>query len=95
MASTPEFAMRIAKAVLLPEEGAGKMTIIIRRPYAFLEKELRNAFKEQEDVKVILDRRNGKQGKRREAAAKERRGANRRRPKEELVEVVISLDQKS
>lgn len=90
MTFMPEFTMRIAKKAHLSEEGPGVTSIIIRRPYARLEKELRSAFKEQEDVKVALDRRYGERRKRRQPVAIERRRADRRRPKDELVEVVIS-----
>jgi len=82
--------MRIAKKAYLPEEGAGIMTIVVRQPYARLEKELCSAFKGQEDVRVILDRRCGERRKRPKAVAIECRKADRRRPKEELVEVAIS-----
>ena len=66
------------------------MTIVVQRPYARLEKELRSAFKGQEDIKVILDNRYLERRKSRQAVAINRRKAGRRRPKEELVEVVIS-----
>ncbi len=82
--------MRIAKKDSLPEESAGMMTIVIQRPYARLEKELRSAFKGQEDVKVILDKRSGERRKRLQDIEKDRRKDDRRRPKEELVEVAIS-----
>lgn len=86
----PVFQMRIAKKACLPEEGAGIMTIVVQQTYAHLEKELRSAFKEQEDIRVILDRRHGERRKRPKAVAIDRRKADCRRPKEELVEVVIS-----
>ena len=82
--------MKIAKKAHMPEEGAGIMTVVIMRPYAHLEKELRSAFMGQEDVKVILDRRCGERRKERQATATERRMAGRRRPKEELIEVVFA-----
>ncbi len=66
------------------------MTIVVMRPYARLEKELRSTFKGQEDVKVILDKRSGERRERLQAVSKDRRMADRRRPKEELVEVAIS-----
>ena len=66
------------------------MSIVIRQPYAHLEKELRRAFKGQEDVKVIVDKRNGERRTSRQPLELERRRADRRTPKEELVEVVIS-----
>jgi hypothetical protein len=82
--------MRIAKKAHLSEEEAGIMTIVVQQPYAHLERELRRAFKGQEDVKVILDRRSGEQRKRRQAVGGERRKSDRRYPKEEIVEVVVS-----
>ncbi len=85
-----DFLMRIAKKAHLSVEGAGIMTIVIKQPYAHLEKELQSAFKEQEDVNVILDRRYGERRKKERAVAIERRKAGRRRPNKELVEVVIS-----
>jgi predicted GIY-YIG superfamily endonuclease len=88
--SPPNFQIRIAKKTRVPEEGGSVMSIIIGRLYPHLEKELNSAFKGQEDVKIILDRRYGERRKRSQAFAKERRKATRRRPKEELVEVVIS-----
>ncbi len=82
--------MRIAKKDSLPEESAGMMTIVIQRPYARLEKELRSAFKGEDDVKIILDKRSGERRKRLQAVSKDRRMADQRRPKEELIEVAIS-----
>ena len=90
MSFPPKFTMRIAKKAQLSEEEAGIMTIVVQRPYAHLEKELRRAFKGQEDVKVILDRRHGERRKRPQAVAAERRKADQRRPTEEIVEVVVS-----
>ena len=90
MSSMPGFLMRIAKASFPPEQGVGMMSIVIRRPYAFLEKELRSTFEGQEDVKVIVDRRYGERRTSQQMVALERRCADRRRPKEELVEVVLS-----
>ncbi len=66
------------------------MTIVVMRPYAHIEKELRNAFKGEEDVKVIVDKRNGERRKNTKAVGAERRKDDRRRPKEELAEVAIS-----
>ena len=82
--------MRIAKKDSLPEESAGMMTVVVMRPYARLEKELRSAFKGEDDVKIILDKRSGERRKRLQAVSKDRRKDDRRRPKEEIVEVAIS-----
>jgi len=90
MSSAPEFVLKIAKATSPPEQGPGMMSIIIRRPYAYLEKELHSTFEGQEDVKVSVDRRYGERRTRTQPVELECRRANRRRPKEELVEVLLS-----
>jgi len=90
MSALPGFLLRIAKAVSPPEQAAGVMYIIIRQPYAYLEKELRSTFEGQEDVKVIVDRRYGQRRTSQQPVALEFRRADRRRPKEELVEVLLS-----
>lgn len=86
----PKFSMKIAKKSLSSEESEIKSIVVIQQPFAHLEKELRTAFKGQEDVKVILDRRYGERRKRPKAITVDRRKADRRYPKEQLVELVIS-----
>jgi len=87
MSEFPGFLMKIAKAT---SSGAGMMSIIIQRRYAHLEKELCSTFEGQEDVKVIVDRRYGERRTRTQLVELERRHADRRGPKEELVEVSLS-----
>jgi hypothetical protein len=82
--------MRTAKASSPPEPGAGMMSIIIRRPYACLKKGLCSTFKGQEDVTVIVDRRYGERRTGTQPVESERRRADQRGPKEELVEVSLS-----
>ncbi len=90
MNSLPGFVLKIAKATSPPEEGPGMMSIIIRRPYVYLKKELHGTFEGQEDVKVIVDRRYGERRTRTQPVELECRRADRRRPKEELVQVSLS-----
>ncbi len=86
-----DFQVKISKEVHSLKKGLGiKSVIVIRQPYAHLEKELRAVFKGQDDVKVILDRRYGERRKRMKAVAADRRKSDQRTPKEDLVEVVIS-----
>ena len=59
MTALPEFLLAIATRTSPPEQGAGAMTIIVQRPYARLEKELRSTFAGQKGVTVIVDRRCG------------------------------------
>ena len=82
--------MKINKKESLSEQIAGAMIIVIQKPYARLEKELRNTFKGDDDVKVIVDRRAEERRKGTKEVAADRRMAERRQPKEELVEVAIS-----
>jgi hypothetical protein len=86
----PGFIMTIAQATSPPGQGYEVMSIIIRRPYAFLEKELRKAFKGQKDIKVIVDGRYGERRTEAQPITSERRCTERRRPNEELLEVVLS-----
>jgi len=90
MTTLPGFLLTMAKAAPSPEKGAGVMSVIIRRPYVFLEKELRSAFKGQEDVKVIVDRRYAERRAGIQPVRLERRHFDRRGYKEELIEVVLS-----
>ena len=86
----PKFSLRIAKKSLSSGESEIKSTIVIQQAYAHLEKELCAVFKGQEDVKVILDRRYGERRERRKAITVDRRKSERRDPKEELAELIIS-----
>ncbi len=90
MSQLPDFLFKIVRETPRPEEGRGKMLIIIRQPYAYLEAELRAAFEGQEDVRVIVDRRTRDRRTMHQPVEQERRKAKVRRPKEEILGVVIS-----
>ncbi len=90
MSFLPKFLLKIAKAVPTSEEKAGIMSIIIQRPYFQLEMELHSVFKGEKDVKIIVDRRFDERRTSQQAIEVERRHADQRQPKEELVEVIIS-----
>jgi len=90
MSLLPKFLLKIVKAVPTPEEEAGIMSIIIQRPYSHLEKELRTVFKGERDVKILVDRRFGERRTTQQAVEVERRHAEQRQPKEELIKAVIS-----
>lgn len=90
----PVVLFRIVKAAPRPDGKTGTMSIIIRQPYAHLADDLRRIFEGREDVHVMMDRRhtNRRTSRQQEPLEPrlERRRADRRRPREELVEVVIS-----
>jgi len=84
------FLLRILKSFTVSGKEAGKMSIIVLRPYAYLAAELQRVFKGQEDVEVKVDSRYGERRMKKESFLHERRQADRRSTKETLVEVVIS-----
>jgi len=63
--------------------------LVIRRPYAHLEDEVRRVFGGREDIKVVVDRRSGERRATGDPTAVmvERRRADRRRAKEERAQV--------
>src|SRR2546427_13019557 len=71
-------------------ERGGMTYIVIRRPYAHLEDEVRRVFAGREDVKVIVDRRSGERRATQQPVKVDQRRADRRRAREELVEVLIA-----
>ncbi len=91
MGSLVGFQLRITKATASAGQGSGTMCIIIRRPYAHLGEEIRRTFKGQKDVRVVVDRRYGERRLGQQPVVVERRRADRRKSKEQLVEVVISV----
>ena len=91
MSSLPGFLLRISKATSPLHQGIGTMTIIVQRPYAHLEKELRTTFEGQEGVNVIVDRRYEERRLTEQSVAVERRRADRRSEGEELIRVLLSV----
>lgn len=70
-------------------ENPGKVCIIVPRARAYLADLLVKAFEGRDDVEIIVDRRQGERRTRKVAVAVERRWAERRRTKEEVIEVVV------
>ena len=89
MTSLPDFLLSIAKAAVPPEKHPGSICIIIKRPYTHLEDELRRTFEGQEDVKIVVDRRYEERRVGRQPVSEDRRGADRRKKKDPLVEAII------
>ena len=89
MSYLPRLLFNICKETVTPEQGAGAMSIIIKRPYAYLKEQLRRTFEREEDVNVIVDRRYRERRASEESFAAERRRVHRRRLKEQLVEVIL------
>jgi hypothetical protein len=85
----PMFLIRILGATPRLQGNPGRVYLVIRQPHAYLEEGLRQAFEGHEGVKVIVDRRSGERRASSQPVAVERRGTDRRRPTEELLQVVI------
>jgi hypothetical protein len=84
----PRLLLKILRANPVLGENRLMTYIVIRRPYAHLEVELR-AFEEQGDIKVMVDKRHGERRIQGQRSPVERRAADRRRAAEELLDVVI------
>jgi hypothetical protein len=91
-----DFIPAFALSVLALAEGSGqsraRMRMIVRRPYAYLESRLRKAFEGRVDVEIFVDRRRGERRAGARPIQEERRRAERRMTKEEVVEIVIEGD---
>lgn len=70
-------------------DNPGKVRIIVPRARAYLADLIAKAFESREDVEIIVDRRYGERRTRNVAVAVQRRWKERRRPKEEVIEVVV------
>lgn len=90
MPSLPVFLVKILRATARSGGTPPGMCIVIRRPYADLEQELRHAFEGQDDVQILVDRRHGERRRRPDAVDLDRRRAERRKPADEIVEVTFS-----
>lgn len=89
------FVLRIAETMGEPAISSAKMLLVLMRPYAHLEGEMRKEFDGLDDVEVIVDRRFGERrvGERRKGGpplASERRLADRRQEKEEVLHIILS-----
>lgn len=85
------FQCRILKS--LTQKGPGQTTIIVRRRFENLANEFRTIFSGQPDVNVIVDRRNCRDFKKNASGAKVPPvHGERRKLKERLVDIVISIE---
>jgi hypothetical protein len=88
----PVFVVSILAATGGSARNPAMMRLIVRRAYAHLEERLRRAFEERHDVEVVTDRRHGERRVSARPVAMERRQADRRTPKDEIMQVVIEGD---
>jgi len=91
MSTLDGFLLKILKSTPISEKEAGQMNLIVRRPYDYLTTNFLRVFNGKEDVKVKVESRYGQRRTKKEPVSCERRQAERRRKKETLVEVVISI----
>ena len=88
----PAFVLRMLSVTEGLRHNPGRLLLIVRRPYAQLEDRLRRAFEGRDDIVVIADRRRGERRASARPVQDERRRAERRSRKEEILEVVIEGD---
>mgnify|MGYP003575117377 FL=1 len=85
----PTLVARVFSATEGLQHNPGRMILIVRRPYAHIEAHLRSAFEGRHDIVIIGDRRHRVRRMPAGAVRDERRRAERRLRKEEVLEVVI------
>jgi hypothetical protein len=84
-----ELMVRMLKSTASAADVVGEMLIVINRPFASLLEGLSDTFSGQKDVQIILDRRTEERRKRRDPFPSDRRKADRRESKPELLEVIF------
>ena len=87
--SLPAFVIRMVSVTAGLRHNPGRMLLIVRRPYGHLEERLRRVFEGRDDIVVIPDRRSSDRRARGRPVQDERRRAERRSRKEEMLEVVF------
>jgi len=87
--SIPAFVMRMFTVTEGLRHNPGRMLLIVRRPYGHLEERLRRVFEGRDDIVVIPDRRRSDRRTSARPVQDERRRAERRSRKEEMLEVVF------
>jgi hypothetical protein len=86
------FVLSIARPGAQGEaEEPEKMLIIVRKRYDHFLKDLNEAFSGQQGVRILVDRRRGQRRKVERPVSLERRKADRRKHKEELLEVILPV----
>jgi hypothetical protein len=89
MGISPSFLLSVTKESSQTQPETPEMLIIIRRRYAHLEKELIQTFSGKKGVRVLVDRRQGERRREKRPFSHERRNSDRRKPKEELLKVIL------
>jgi hypothetical protein len=89
MEAAPGVLLTVLGAALPPEDTRRRMYVVLRRPYAYLQDPLQRAFEGQEDIQVMVDRRQRERRQVSQPAPSDRRRADRRAPTEELLQIVI------
>ena len=87
--SIPAFVVRMLSVTEGLRHNPGRMLLIVRRPYGHLEERLRRVFEGRDDIVVIPDRRSSNRRASARPVQDERRRADRRSRKEEMLEVVF------
>lgn len=87
--SIPAFVLRMLSVTEGLKHNPGRMLLIVRQPYGHLEERLRRVFEGRDDIVVIPDRRSSNRRASARPVQDERRRAERRSRKEEMLEVVF------
>ena len=86
---SPTFSARVVSATEGFKHNPGRMLLILRRPFAHIEDQLRRAFEGRDDVVIIRDRRRGARRRITGPFPGERRHTERRSRTEDVLEIMI------
>jgi hypothetical protein len=89
MEVAPGLLLTVLGAALPPEDPHRRMYVVLRRPHAYLRDPLRRAFEGQDEVQVVVDRRERERRRASQPVSSDRRRSDRRTPTEELLQIVI------
>ena len=78
MANRSPFLLRIQKPKEVATESTEEMNIVVRRPHSHLAENLRNIYKDREQVNIIIDRRYGQRRQISKSVSSDCRVAERR-----------------
>jgi hypothetical protein len=85
----PTFVARVVSATEGLKHKPIRLLLILRRPFAHIEDQLRGAFEGRDDVVIIRDRRRGTRRRIAGSVRDERRHTERRSRMEDVLDVVI------
>ena len=90
MTTPSKLLLKITKNFQPHEERDGITYVVVKRAYGHLLREMERVFEKEQNVRVILEGRNGDRRKSLAAIGEDRRHRDRRGRREEMIEIILS-----